>query len=916
MNVPLELRYQAQPLREAAAWLIPGAAASEWLAELIVWQAPLDHARLYAMPRSPTDRAAAGVLVLLPAGAAPATTHRAQSYSLLANRLYLPIEGRLEPPVEERELADLLPAEDEIYLWHPVAGLICFPRQSALRVADLLAAPPSRRSRWDLAQPGTAVNSRLHSIQPDQPLDLAAVLEQGRGDIGRQAPELKQLPPSDRERQRAPLAGPAGAAKAAMARAVAWLTSFAPHTASQRTWINDLEDWAERTLGKYGDWLHAHRHKELTRLLDLLRNNPDEGLKYALPMGDGGHRGLADPSANLARRDVNFNLRRLGGGGPADVWDVPADYQQQLITRYRELANREIGLGRHRRAAYIFAELLGDYRSAAATLADGGHWREAAVLYQERLNQPRDAARCLRQGGHWSEAIELYEKLGEHETVGDLYRQLEEQEPAEQAYRRAAAEYLQGMNHLQAAKVLEHKLDQPEEAFECLLRGWPYSGQAGQCLQEAFWLLGRRARHEQALAQVQRLPDTVATAEGITLLASGLADVAGTYPDALVQLAAADQTRVLAASRLAVADPVEARTLTDALRSLAPQDRLLARDCHRYAALREAKASVPPPPPPSKFSLKLLKEIKLETCDWKAFVCSGDVFYAAGYRDDQLILVRGLPDGTVHQPHKKPWPIEPAFVGDPILMACDPQPGAERIFLYVPGSPRLIYDRSFPPCHGFHDLVTAGALRVFGQATVAIQYSQGMLHCAAFDEKSAHFTVTSCSTDGKLLGGHTFPTIVEAAGRALFPPCLLVREHLVCLAFSELLLVWDGQQERHIVLEQPVRSLCGSLPHTTTRIIATLEQGAMLFWGHPARVNGVPFAQELHQPVACFTRGGHVVAASRQEIQVYDTAGGELKFRAQVIGIGVEPVAVLPTLKRDEFIVAHADGRLLVYQVH
>ena len=71
----------------------------------------------------------------------------------------------------------------------------------------------------------------------------------------------------------------------------------------------------------------------------------------------------------------------MGGGGPVDFWMMSPEYSQRLATIYRELANREISLGRHRRAAYILAELLGDLSAAAATLADGGHFREAAVLY-------------------------------------------------------------------------------------------------------------------------------------------------------------------------------------------------------------------------------------------------------------------------------------------------------------------------------------------------------------------------------------------------------------------------------------------------------------------------------------------------------------------------------------------------------
>ena len=131
----------------------------------------------------------------------------------------------------------------------------------------------------------------------------------------------------------------------------------------------------------------------------MLQNNPDEGLRYALPMQGDAHRGIGAAGWELTTRDVDFQLSRLGGGQAADFWNLDEQWRKKLFNQYRQCAQREISLGRHRRAAYIFAELMGDHNSAAATLADGGHFREAAVLYKERLRQPRQAADCLRRGG-------------------------------------------------------------------------------------------------------------------------------------------------------------------------------------------------------------------------------------------------------------------------------------------------------------------------------------------------------------------------------------------------------------------------------------------------------------------------------------------------------------------------------------
>src|SRR5262249_48218382 len=153
---------------------------------------------------------------------------------------------------------------------------------------------------------------------------------------------------------------------------------------------------------------------------------------------------------------TDFNFFNLGGGGPVDYWDIGDQYRARLQAKYRELANREIALGRHRRAAYIFAELLGDLRAAAATLADGRLYRGAAALYDQRLKDSLAAARCLEQGGLLSEAIVFYQGMGHHEKVAELYEKLQQPDFAAQAYRRAVGAKLDCADYLAAAQILEN----------------------------------------------------------------------------------------------------------------------------------------------------------------------------------------------------------------------------------------------------------------------------------------------------------------------------------------------------------------------------------------------------------------------------------------------------------------------------
>jgi len=209
--------------------------------------------------------------------------------------------------------------------------------------------------------------------------------------------------------------------KRPVARFLKTLTSMVPSGASQRTWVDGVEEWADKFLGGMSEKQKRRQFLDVYRLQEMLEKNPDEGLKFAMPLSILISSGAESANSRLSRSLVNFNLSNLGGnarpGGPS----LPADLHGQLMRRYRELAEREIRLGRYRRAAYIYGNLLYDLSSAAKTLEMGMHYREAAILFKEKLNRIDDAARCLKEGGFFSEAIELFESRGQHEAAGDLY---------------------------------------------------------------------------------------------------------------------------------------------------------------------------------------------------------------------------------------------------------------------------------------------------------------------------------------------------------------------------------------------------------------------------------------------------------------------------------------------------------------
>ncbi len=381
ITFPLTLRYGPRPLRETQAWYIAGSDIRLWLDEIVSWDVAHAKIRLLPMPHSAHDRQPCGLLAVVDGGF-PTTfrSGRCLPYGQITNRLYLPVESWLAPDVSEAELSDRL-SSNSTYVWHPTSGLVAFEPTDILGVADLLKMGRSRDLRWDRAQAGVTLSRKLVSLLPVEFPTFETALEAGRDGIGSDTDSMSELPPSPNEPGSGIVETPLRHGKRFAAEIVQWFGKYMPATSGTPTWVDRIERWAENQLSNYNAELDAARNKELERLMHMLETDPDQGLRFALSVGGDAHRGIAPPSGQLVEGSTDFSLDRLSGGHAADFWDMSSSYQTKLLTRYRELANRELQLGRHRRAAYIFAELLGDYSSAASALVDGRHWREAAVLY-------------------------------------------------------------------------------------------------------------------------------------------------------------------------------------------------------------------------------------------------------------------------------------------------------------------------------------------------------------------------------------------------------------------------------------------------------------------------------------------------------------------------------------------------------
>lgn len=939
MNIKLELRYSPSSLRPARAWFLPGAGPAEWLAELTAWGVSLEEMRVILLSQG-------GALALPGKGAAEVSPHTvaALPYSVLGSHFFVPVEGALEPPLSDAELRELL-QEDLLYVWHPVQGLARFSFEQAIPISELLALPPLGDRIWDAAEPGMAENSRLISIAPASPITLEGIIEAGRDDIGKSPLVGGALPPVPGEPKGGAigralksaglgaLSGGAGLiAKAAkLLRGIGGGEGNTLQLSTGGTsWLQRLANWATAQQQALNENIDQLRNNQIERLLNLLKNSPDDGLAFALPLtGGADHRGLASPSSYLPQREVNFNLGHIGSGGPADFWNLPFNYQQALQQKYRELANREISLGRYRRAAYILAELLGDLSAAAATLRDGGHYREAAVLFEKKLNQPLAAAQCLQRGGLLAEAIVIYERLEAWETIAEIHGELQQLELAAAAWHRAVVKLLAGGDRLGAAKILEEKLNLPEEAYEILWASWPTLAQARNCLDASFGLLARRGEHERAQQQIRQLRGRIQVNSQLGDLTQCLAKLATGYPEEQVRFVAADVTRGIAADMLPKCSEALSQVLLRSLSELVPGDKLLSRDCFRYRgqhAQKYRKIASGIAPVQSASGPRLVDTIHLPDANWKAAVSIGSEYYALGVAAGKIVLVRGSWNGSIQHPVGLPWPITPQQVDGKFLLAADPQGISPLLVHFASEFPKR--ELVFPVGESFPERLIAGPHPYAGPHTFGLGYSLGggtaVANYAHSSSDPLDGLIFRYGPSGLLEGNQGLNLSAAELESSLsedfytdhdWTKVYFERSGWNYVAMDRLVTI-VGPKCGTITLPFKVKSITGSPPHTKPRIIFACEQGGTVLFGESAASMQTVFAQDLMSPVVGLNRGDYLIAATSHRVQVYRTSSESLPYVGETSCRGVEPIAILAHEQLNRFAILSADGRISCYDVH
>ncbi|MFT5469266.1 MAG: tetratricopeptide (TPR) repeat protein [Verrucomicrobiales bacterium] len=856
------------PRRQISAWILPGGDVESWVRTLCVSGLPnLEAQPLFVLPESRSSSAAAGLFVphdsieIRP----PA---RALGYALEGNRIFIPVESQLRYPLTEAEFASHF--LHDYVVFHPAIGLVGFDASDALTLPELLARPKS----------GTALWNRAHVGLPPEPDKIIIsvigpptdVIAESQDDIGSKPQD--QLP------------GYAGEPKDSVFRAgqrkiLNSIRNFADRApegkTSGPTWVDKLGGWARSKLEKLRD----RQQREVDRLLSLLETNPDEGLRFALPIGgaDGG-RGLADPGANLDRHDVDFRLGELGGGRPISPWILDHQQLARLQKSYREAANRELNLGRYRRAAYIFGQLLADFDSAANALEQGGFFREAAALYQKHLGNDRAAAECLRKGGLFEEAVRVYESFEDFETVGDLYAELDRDADAKAAWERAVDQHLASNQPLPAQQLLETKLRDPRRALLILLAAWRESGpRAAAALRESFHLRTRYGWHAESAKAIEELRD----GEPNFAATEVLCDVARFYPEPAISEAAADSARVLAG--LQIQKSPSANQILRLIRSLEPDDLLLERDTRRFAKkLGETPLSeLPPSPDATSVTITLRRRTKFESGfrAQAAVAVPNGLVVGGRTKNEQFFYLSGLKDlsGSATGGARWKW-LELISKPDSTIVLAAANVHFPPVALTTP------------------DKLARVALGPVNAGDVGVAFNRKSGDEWRLAVKDQEIVLQMSGQDGELRATHhftSFPPGIDSldiikSQKGLQP--MAVIGDAVFMAFGNAVARFDGVRFQWLNLPSPVRRLVAA-NSPQPRLLIGMENGAGIARLERGWRDVEFFESAAENPFLIFTHAGFLISVTQHKIRVFSDDCHRVEIRGSIDYPSV-PIALLP----------------------
>ena len=466
----LTVRPYHKNVHPLGAILIQGETLHVWLSEIQAMNLSLGEIQCYGLPGVRAN-SLWGCMVIPIGGRMPAAIGRNSYCQRVHPLLYIPENSLLSPAVTGEELTAMV--GDRLHIFHPAIGWVELEEPvdwEALIELPLQADRMVRRPAAPAAIPMAIRSFYIKGLPPEE------VLERLDAQLFPEKAAVKKGPLSLWEK-----------ILLVLLRLLCWgiLPLFKiPLGPRASAWLG----LRQRKLKEKEHDLEERNKQEMDKLLDMFRDDPEEALRYAIPLdSDGTSRGKSvSMRFELVRRwnDLTMWGRRPGmGGGTLVGMDMEFE---RLKRQYESTAKSLIGKGDYRKAAFVYLRLLKDYLQAALTLEEGGLYAEAATIYLEHNKDKIKAAECYEKGRLTQQAIELYLELGKEEKVGDLYRSINRRQEANIYYTKVVNGYTGTRQYLKASMIIREKMGDEDRAQSLLLEGWRSGKDAEKCLDNYF----------------------------------------------------------------------------------------------------------------------------------------------------------------------------------------------------------------------------------------------------------------------------------------------------------------------------------------------------------------------------------------------------------------------------------------------
>jgi tetratricopeptide (TPR) repeat protein len=912
----LKLHHSEVPQRAACAAFIRGGSPAEWLKEIDRWGIAPGQLECYVMPESIRSVEPAGLFVISKAGQKHTVSDYLEPYGVMAGKLFLPVNSILVPEISAEQLADIMLWECQVF--HPSIGLVGFEKADRIDLAELLDTREPCNTDWRLAHPGLPKKSRLKEIHVQMP-SVTDVMESFREDI-EQKP-LSEIPGNEEAQsnsvsrlmddiKRGGLKGALfasgklkdllkgsdnsdkGANQSSGSVEAGGQAGSGGGNLDSPGLLDRIHNWAKQNL----EDLERKRRNEIERLLNLFDNNIDEALKYAIPIGGPYHnRGTAPPSATLGPRSVSFSLGSLGGGQRVDNWNVDP-YYDDLRIKYQKAAQKAIEQKDFKKAAYVYAHLLGDFYSAANVLEQGKHYREAAVLYKDHLKNIPAAAECLERGGLLLEAIDLYIEIDKHEKAGDLYKKIGLREKADLHYEKCLEKVLSNKDYLDASRIMREKMEQEERAKETLLNGWKGSSQAEPCLLKYFDIVAETEKEKMSdkLKDIYTKHTPYGKREPFLNVLVSICQRKNDH-DLL------ETSRELAYEIISEEADQGKLTNLHTIKKFLPGDKLVTSDCSRYISSHHKK----PKHHDADTTLQLDKSIR-----WISAVSHRNQLLALGIKDSHLHLARGDWYGNFEY---YSWPDQVSSNYQFILVA-DPY-HSNRVIIF--GSYGITLEEKRLEKNKYFDdelaiLCPPWLPRNLAGFTINREGGLSVVGASGGDMTLHHYSMDSS------LKRSVHCRFTSEVKLQPHPWCDVIyrNDHYYTINNDYLIKISEDGRADSVDIDATLHRMAASAHFTKLRIAVSTDKGCLLFRPGSGSLQGQSyfFATDIRPVDMKFVSGNYLVIAGRHKIAVYLVTDTELNIHRELdhkTGI----VSVLSTASRNQWAYLDETGKISICNI-